>query len=70
MIAPWPPGGSVDPFARLLSQKLPEFMGQQVVADYRPGVSGNLGMELAARAAPEGYTIVNNSLPVVRSPPC
>ena len=50
MIVPWPPGGSVDPFARLLSHKLPEFMGQQVVVDYRPGASGNLGMELAARS--------------------
>ncbi len=65
LIVPWPPGGSVDPFARLLSQKLPELMGQQVVVDYRPGASGNLGMELAARAAPDGYTVVINSLPIV-----
>src|SRR5215470_16790102 len=65
MIVPWPPGGSVDPFARLLSQKLPELMGQQVVVDYRPGASGNVGMELAARAAPDGYTVVINSLPLV-----
>jgi tripartite-type tricarboxylate transporter receptor subunit TctC len=68
MIVPWPPGGSVDPFARLLSQKLPEIMGQQVVVDYRPGASGNLGMELAARAASDGYTVVINSLPVVVNP--
>jgi tripartite-type tricarboxylate transporter receptor subunit TctC len=68
MLVPWPPGGSVDPFARLLSQKLPELMGQQVVVDYRPGASGNLGMELAARAAPDGYTVVINSLPVVVNP--
>ena len=54
LIVPWPPGGSVDPFARLLSQKLPELMGQQVVVDYRPGASGNIGMELAARATPDG----------------
>ena len=65
MIVPFPPGGSVDPFARMLSLKLPELMGQQVVVDYRPGASGNLGMELAARAAPDGYTVVINSLPVV-----
>ena len=37
MIVPWRPGGSVDPFARLLSQKLPELMRQQVVVDCRPG---------------------------------
>ena len=65
MIVPWPPGGSVDPFARMLSHKLPEVMGQQVVVDYRPGASGNVGMELAARATPDGYTTVINSLPVV-----
>ena len=65
LIVPWPPGGSVDPFARLLSQKLPELMRQQVVVDYRPGASGNVGMELAARAAPDGYTVVINSLPTV-----
>jgi tripartite-type tricarboxylate transporter receptor subunit TctC len=65
LIVPWPPGGSVDPFARLLSQKLPELMGQQVVVDYRPGASGNVGMELASRATPDGYTVVINSLPTV-----
>ena len=65
LIVPWPPGGSVDPFARLLSQKLPELWGQQVVVDYRPGASGNVGMELAARATADGYTTVINSLPVV-----
>jgi tripartite-type tricarboxylate transporter receptor subunit TctC len=68
MIVPWPPGGSIDPFARLLSQKLPELMGQQVVVDYRPGASGNVGMELAARAVPDGYTVVINSLPIVVNP--
>jgi tripartite-type tricarboxylate transporter receptor subunit TctC len=68
MIVPFPPGGSVDPFARMLSLKLPELMGQQMVVDYRPGASGNVGMELAARAAPDGYTIVINSLPIVVNP--
>ena len=65
MIVPFPPGGSVDPFARMLSQKLPELTGQQMVVDYRPGASGNVGMELAARASPDGYTVVINSLPTV-----
>jgi len=68
MIVPFPPGGSVDPFARMLSLKLPELMGQQVVVDYRPGASGNVGMDLAAHAAPDGYTIVINSLPIVVNP--
>jgi tripartite-type tricarboxylate transporter receptor subunit TctC len=43
-------------------------MGQPVVVDYRPGASGNLGMELAARAPRDGYTVVINSLPVVVNP--
>jgi len=68
MILPFPPGGSVDPFARLLSQKLTELMGQQMVVDYRPGASGNLGMDLAAHASPDGYTLVINSLPTVVNP--
>lgn len=68
MVMPFPPGGSLDPFARTLSLKLPEFMGQHVVVDYRGGASGNVGMELAARAAPDGYTVVINSLPMVVNP--
>lgn len=68
MIVPFPPGGSLDPFARLLSQKLVESMGQHVVVDYRPGASGNIGMEIAARAAPDGYTVVINTLPLVVNP--
>jgi tripartite-type tricarboxylate transporter receptor subunit TctC len=39
-------------------------MGQQVVVDYRPGASGNIGMELASRATPDGYSVVINSLPI------
>ncbi len=68
MIMPFPPGGSLDPFARVLSLRLPDFMGQHVVVDYRGGASGNVGMELAARAAPDGYTVVINSLPMVVNP--
>jgi len=57
-IAPFPPGGSTDLLARLLAQKLTESWGQQVVVENRGGAAGTIGVELAARAAPDGYTIV------------
>jgi tripartite-type tricarboxylate transporter receptor subunit TctC len=57
-IAPYPPGGSSDLVARALSGRLAEQVGQAVVVDNRPGVGGSLGSELAARAAPDGYTLL------------
>jgi tripartite-type tricarboxylate transporter receptor subunit TctC len=57
-IVPFPPGGAADISSRLLGQKLTERWGQQVLIDNRPGAGGNLGTELAARAAPDGYTVV------------
>jgi len=57
-IAPFPPGGAADIVSRLLGQKLTEAWGQQIVVDNRPGAGGNVGTELAARAAPDGYTVV------------
>jgi tripartite-type tricarboxylate transporter receptor subunit TctC len=57
-IAPFPPGGSTDLLARLVAQKLSEAWGQQVIVENRGGAAGTIGVELAARAAPDGYTIV------------
>lgn len=57
LIVPDAPGGSPDVLGRLLSQKLSESMGQQIVVDNRPGAAGLLAAELAARAAPDGYTL-------------
>src|SRR5512143_376745 len=57
-IAPFPPGGAADIVSRLIGQKLTEAWGQQIVVDNRPGAGGNVGTELAARAAPDGYTVV------------
>jgi tripartite-type tricarboxylate transporter receptor subunit TctC len=57
-IAPFPPGGSTDLLARLVAQKLTEAWGQQVIVENRGGAGGTIGVELAARAAPDGYTIV------------
>jgi tripartite-type tricarboxylate transporter receptor subunit TctC len=65
MIVPLVPGGSVDTMARALAQKMSDTMGQQVVVDNRGGASGNIGTEIAARAAPDGYTIMTVSMTVV-----
>jgi tripartite-type tricarboxylate transporter receptor subunit TctC len=56
-IVPFPPGGSTDTYARIVSRKLAESLGQSIVIDNRPGAGGALGAELAAKAVPDGYTI-------------
>jgi tripartite-type tricarboxylate transporter receptor subunit TctC len=56
-IVPWPPGGGADVLTRILSPKLGEALGQQIVVDNRGGAAGNIGAELAARSPPDGYTI-------------
>ena len=58
LIAPFPPGGSTDLLARVIAQKLTEAFGQQVLVENRGGAGGTIGVEAAARAAPDGYTIV------------
>jgi tripartite-type tricarboxylate transporter receptor subunit TctC len=65
MIAPFPPGGSVDIMARLIGDPLSQQLGGRIVVENRSGASGNLGMEAAMRAAPDGYTIVLNTIPLV-----
>jgi tripartite-type tricarboxylate transporter receptor subunit TctC len=58
LIAPYGAGGSYDLIARLLAQKLTEQFGQQVIVDNRPGAAGRIGMDIAVKSAPDGYTIV------------
>jgi tripartite-type tricarboxylate transporter receptor subunit TctC len=65
MIAPFPPGGSVDITARLIAEPLGSQLGTRIIVDNRSGASGNIGMEAAARAAPDGYTIALNTIPLV-----
>jgi tripartite-type tricarboxylate transporter receptor subunit TctC len=68
LILPFAPGGPSDIVGRVLSQKLSEQMGQSVVTDNRAGAGGNLGLELAAKAPPDGYTLVVSSPTMAISP--
>lgn len=58
LIAPYPPGGSSDVLARVIAQKLGDALGRQVVVENRPGATGNIGHEVAAKAPPDGYTLL------------
>jgi tripartite-type tricarboxylate transporter receptor subunit TctC len=55
---PYPPGGGVDAMARIVGEKLSGALGQQVIVDNRAGGSGNIGARAAAKAAPDGYTLL------------
>jgi tripartite-type tricarboxylate transporter receptor subunit TctC len=57
MIVPFPAGGGVDAVARIVADRLGAGLGQQIIIDNRGGAAGVLGMRLAAKAAPDGYTI-------------
>ncbi len=65
VIVPFAPGGATDIVARLVSQKLNEIWGQTLVVDNRAGAGGNIGGEIAAKAAPDGYTLFMTSGSIV-----
>jgi tripartite-type tricarboxylate transporter receptor subunit TctC len=65
LIATFPPGGSVDVVARILGPKLSESIGQPVVVENRSGAGGNIGTEQAARARPDGHTLLIHTIPLV-----
>ena len=67
-IVPFPPGGPTDLLGRSIAQKLGEQMGQQVVPENRPGAGGNLGLELASKSPPDGYTMVLTSSIIALAP--
>lgn len=68
MILPFPPGGPTDITGRAIAQKLSEQLGQTVVPENRAGAAGNLGLELGAKAPPDGYTITLTAPPLTVSP--
>ena len=65
LVAPFPPGGSIDVVGRLLAAKLSESLGQQIVVDNRSGASGILGTEAVMNAPADGYTLLVNTIPFV-----
>ena len=68
LILPFPPGGPTDIAGRTIAQKLSEQVGHPVIADNRPGATSNLGLELAAKSPPDGYTIVLTPPSIALSP--
>jgi tripartite-type tricarboxylate transporter receptor subunit TctC len=67
-IVPYAPGGSSDVLARTLGQKLAASMGQQFVVDNRPGAGSMVGTDVAAKSAPDGYTILLSDMPHAINP--
>ena len=62
IVIPFPPGGTSDILARTLAQKLTDEWGQQVIAENRPGAAGNVASEYVAKAKPDGYTLLINTV--------
>lgn len=69
LVSPFPPGGATDVTARLLAGKMTENLKQPVVVDYKPGAGATLGTDLAAKSAPDGYTILMSSFPSISTGP-
>ena len=62
ILVPFPPGGTPDTLARVLANRATQLVKQQVIVENRPGAGGNVAMELAARAAPDGYTLIMGTI--------
>src|SRR5689334_25012848 len=61
LVVPYAPGGNVDITARAIAPGMTSFLGQSIVVDNRPGAGGNLGVNMVAHAAPDGYTLLMGS---------
>lgn len=68
MIIPFPPGGTLDLVGRMLAQKLSEQMGQSFIVDNKPGAGGTIGASAAAKAKPDGYTLLFSPSTFVSTP--
>lgn len=68
LVVPFPPGGPTDLVSRVIARKMSEDLGQQVVVDNRPGANGNIGGEMVAKSAPDGYTVLYNTSSIALSP--
>jgi tripartite-type tricarboxylate transporter receptor subunit TctC len=68
LILPFPPGGSTDFNARAIQDRFSALLGEQLVIDNRGGASGTIGTGIAARSAPDGYTLLMHTVPFVTSP--
>ena len=68
VLVPFTVGGSVDSVARVTAAKLQEIIGQPVIIENKPGVGGNLAADLVAKSAPDGYTILQNTVGQTMSP--
>ncbi len=58
IVVPFPPGGLIDRMARLVGERLQQKWGQTILVENRSGSGGNLGAEMVAQAAPDGYTLL------------
>ena len=67
-VVPFPPGGGNDILARTIAPKMAELLGQSIVIDNKAGAGGNVGTEMVARAAPDGYTILMASNQITINP--
>src|SRR6187551_1743214 len=68
MLVGFPPGGPTDVVARIVSEKVAQQTGQQVVVDNRPGAAGNIAVEILTRAAGDGHTLLYSSNAIAVSP--
>ena len=68
IVVPWPAGGGTDTVARIVGQKLSESLAQLFVVENRPGASGMIGAEHVAKSAPDGYTLMAATPPLIYTP--